>query len=77
MLDPQVFFAPDGQKTALRAIEAVCHRGDPEIGRMVEALNSCSHILEYIISGVSRVPTGFRELPALIIFSSSARGEGI
>jgi len=77
MLDPQAFFAPDGLKIALRAIETVCHRGDPEIAGMVEALNSRSHIFEYIVSGMSRVPIGSCEPPALMIFPSSARGGGI
>jgi len=68
MLDPQAFFAPDGLKIALRAIEAICHRGDPEIAGMVEALNSRSHIFEYIISGMSCVPIGSCEPLALIFF---------
>lgn len=77
MLDPQAFFAPDGLKIALRAIEAICHRGDPEIAGMVEALNSRSHILEYIISGMSCLPIGPCEPPALIIFPTSAQGGGV
>lgn len=51
LLDPQVLDTPDGRAAALRVIEAVCHRGDPEIAGMVEVLNSRSYILEYIISG--------------------------
>lgn len=53
-LDPQALDTPDGLVTALRAIEAVCHRGDPEIVEIVTALNSRPHILEYIISGTLR-----------------------
>ena len=55
MLDPQALSTPDGLTAALRAIEAVCHRGHPEIAGMIEALNSRPFILEYIISGRSRV----------------------
>jgi len=56
MLDPQALDTPDGLATALRTIEAACHRGDHEIAEVVEALNSRSYILEYIISGRLRVP---------------------
>jgi len=74
MVDPQLLDAPDGLTTALRAIEAVCYRGDPEIAEMVLALNSRPHILEYIISGTPRVPTGLFTLPTLIVLLSSAGG---
>ena len=60
ILDAQALDTPDGLATALRAIEAVCHRGDPEIVGMVEALNSRPFILEYIISGTLRVPIAHR-----------------
>ena len=50
-LDPQVLGAPGGLDAALRAIEATCHRGDPEIAGVVAALNGHSYILEYIVSG--------------------------
>ena len=56
ILNPQALDTPDGLAAALRAIEAVCHRGDPEITGMVEALNSRPFILEYIISGTLRAP---------------------
>ncbi|KAF9642213.1 P-loop containing nucleoside triphosphate hydrolase protein, partial [Thelephora ganbajun] len=50
MLDSQVLDTPDGLGTALRAIEAVCHRGDTEIAEMVAALDTRPYILEYVIS---------------------------
>jgi len=56
VLDPQALDTPDGLATALRTIEAACYRGDPEIAGVVEALNSRSYLLEYIISGRLRVP---------------------
>lgn len=55
LFDAQVLGGPDGLTAALPAIEAVCHRGEPEIAGMVETLNSRSYLLEYIISGTSRV----------------------
>ena len=57
MLDPRALEAPDGLNTALCAIEAVCHRSDPEIAEMVAALDSRPYILEYIISGTLRAPS--------------------
>lgn len=51
MLDPRVLATSDGLHTALRGIEEVCYRGDPEIARVISALINQSHILEYIISG--------------------------
>lgn len=75
--DAQALDALDGLQTALHAFEAACHRGDPEIARMVTALNSRPYILEYIISGTLRVPMGSCELPTLSIYPSSARGGGI
>lgn len=76
-LDPQALDAPDGLCTALSSIEAVCHRGDPDIAAMVAALDSRSHILEYMISGTLRVTVGPCVLPALIVSLSSAGGGGI
>ena len=55
MLNPQTLDTPGGLATALRAIEAVCHQGDPEIAEMVEMLNNHSYLLEYIISGTLHV----------------------
>jgi len=77
ILDSQTLDTADGLHTALRTIEAICHRGDPEIVEMVVALNSRSHILEYIISGALRVPTGSCVLPPPIILLSSAGGGGV
>jgi len=68
VLNPQVLDAPDGLATALRAIEAACHRGDSEIAGTVEVLNSRSYLLEYLISGTLRVLNiGSSTLPGLII----------
>jgi hypothetical protein len=78
MLNPRALEAPDGLGAAIRAIEAVCHRGHPEVAGMVAALNSHSdHTLEYIISGTLRVPIRPCALPVLIIPPSSAGGGGI
>ena len=77
LLDSQALDTPDGLTTALRAIEAVCRRGDPEIAEMVAILNSRPHLLEYIISGTLHVNVGRRVLPALITSPSSARGRGL
>ena len=51
ILNARALDTPDGLQTALSVVEAICRRGDPEISGMVAALNSRSHILEYIISG--------------------------
>ena len=67
LLDPQHLETPDGLSTALRAVEAVCRRGDPEIARMVTVLNGRPYILECIISGTLRVPKGPCTLSVLII----------
>ena len=78
MLDPRVLGTPDELNTALRAIEAVCHRGDLEIAEMIAALDSRPHLLEYIISSTLHVSAlGPCLLPALIILSSSARGRSL
>jgi len=77
ILDPQALHASDGLKTALRAIESVCYRGDSEIAEMVEMLNSRSYLLEYIISGMLRMPVGLCALLALIVPPSSFGGGGI
>jgi len=77
VLNPQALHTSDGLQTALRAIEAVCYRGDPEIARMVEVLNSRSCLLEYIISGMLRTLIGLRALPVLIVLPSSFGGRGI
>lgn len=77
MLDPRALDTPDELATALRTIEAVCHRGDPEIAEMIAVLNSHPYVLEYIISGTLRVLTGPCAFPALIVISSSAGGGGI
>jgi len=53
LFNSEALGTPDGLQAAIRAIEAVCHRGDPETATVVEALNNHSHILEYIISGTS------------------------
>jgi len=75
MFDAQALDAPDGLSAALRAAEAVCYRGDPDIAEMVATLNSRAYILEYMISGTLRVDP--RASPALIILFSSAGGGGI
>ena len=77
ILDPRALDTSDGLATALHATEAVCHRGDPEIAETISALNSRPYLLEYIISGTLGVPTGPCALPALIVVSSSAGGEGV
>jgi len=77
ILNPQALNTPGGLQTALRAIEAICYRGDPKIADVVEALNSHSHLLEYIISGTLCVPIGPRTLSALIPLLFSVRGGGI
>ena len=77
VLNPQELHTSDGLKTALRTIEAVCYRGDPEISGMVEVLNSRSFLLEYIISGALCMPVGACALPVLIVLPSSFGGGGI
>jgi len=77
VLNPQAFHTPDGLQTALRAIEAVCYRSDLEIGRMVETLNSRSYLLEYVISGTSRMSTGPCASPGPIFCPSSFGGGDI
>ena len=74
VLDPQAIRTSDGLRTALHAIEAVCYRGDPKIAGMIEALNSQSYLLEYIISGMLCMP---RTLPALILLPSSVGEWGV
>ena len=54
LLDSQALDTPDGFQTALRAVEAVCHQGHLDPTTMIVALESRSHILEYIVSGTSR-----------------------
>jgi hypothetical protein len=76
-LDPHALDAPDGLAAAVRAIEAVCHRGHSEIAEVVAALNSRPYILEYIISGTFPVLTRPYALPMLIISLCSAGGGGI
>jgi len=56
LLDPQALDTPDGLRTAIRVIEAVCHRGGSEIEEMVETLNSRTDVLEYFISGMLSDP---------------------
>ena len=77
LLDSQVLESPDRLATALRVIEGVCYRGDPEMAEMIAALNSRSYILEYIISGTLRVPIDPSPSPALITLPSSAGARGI
>jgi len=77
VLNPQALHTQDGLQTALSAIEAVCYRGDSEIARMVETLNSRSYLLEYIISGTSPISGGHCASLGLIVFPSSSGGGGI
>jgi len=77
MLDPQALDPPDGLSAALHAIEAACYRGDPDIAGVVATLNTRAYILEYIISGASRLTVDPCALPALIILLSSTGGGGI
>jgi len=77
MLDPHALDTPEGLSVALRAIEAICHRGSPDIARMLATLNSRSYLLEYIISGALRVTIGPRTLPMLTVLLSSAGGGGV
>ena len=50
LLKPEVLVVPDGLKTALRAIERVCHHDDSSIMDMILGLSSRPHVLEYILS---------------------------
>ena len=77
IIGPQALDTPGGLQNALRTIETICYRGDPEISRMVEALNGRSYILEYIISGTLRMPVGPCTFPALIVSPSSIGGRGV
>ena len=52
LFSPRALATPDGPQTALRAVEAVCRRGDAEIAAMIATLNDRSHVLEYVISGM-------------------------
>lgn len=76
ILDAQALDTQDGLATALRTIEAVCHRGESEIAEMVSELDSRPYILEYIISGALRFPVGPCALLTLIVLPSSAREGG-
>jgi hypothetical protein len=77
ILNTPALDAPGGVQTALRAIEAVCHRGGLDIAGMVAVLDSRPYILEYIISGMLRAFVSPRALPALTISLSSAGGGGL
>ena len=78
ILDQRALDTPDGLDIALRAIEAVCHQGDPGIAGMVAALSSHSHTLEYILSGMLYLAAiGPCASPALTVPPSSAGGGGI
>lgn len=46
---------PGGLETTLRSIERLCLQTDPAIAAIVSTLDSRSHILEYIFSGVCRI----------------------
>ena len=57
VLSPQALDRPGGVESALQAIESICHRGGPEVARMVIALNaSRSYLLEHLVSSAFRVP---------------------
>lgn len=56
MVDPQLLDTSDGFHNAIRALEGVCHRGDPEIAGAISVLMTRSHILEYIVSGMLCMP---------------------
>lgn len=73
LLDSQALDTPDGLPAALRAIEEACYRGDPEIATMVVALSSRSHILEYIITGMSCAHK-FLRVPIILLSSTGGRG---
>ena len=73
LLDPRALDTPDGLHTALRAVEAVCHRGEPEIAGMVEALSNRSYILEYIISGALTRALRSACITSIDCFAASAR----
>ena len=74
MLNPQTLYGSDGLAAALRKIEPVCYRGDPEATGMIEALSSRPYLLEYIISGVLNASVRLCTSPTLIILSSSVGG---
>ena len=75
LLDVVALDSPDGLETALRSIESVCFQADPAIVEMVMALSSRSHVLEYIFSGMLRVPAAPCEFPVpTCLFVSVGRG---
>ena len=76
VLSPQALDGPRGVDNALRAIEAVCRRGGPEVAQMLIVLIAGrSYLLEHIVSGafcVSIPPCASRAL--IILPSSDGRG---
>ena len=77
LLDVGALDSPRGLETALRSIESMCFQADPAIAGMVTALSSRSHVLEYIFSGMLRVPAVACEFSGPIVFFPSVRRKGI
>jgi len=69
LLDVGALDSPDGLKTALRSVATACFQADPAIAGMVMALNSRSHVLEYIFSGTLRVSAARSEFRGSIVLS--------
>jgi len=69
LLDVGALDSPDGLNTALRSVATACFQADPAIAGMVAALNSRSHVLEYIFSGTLRVSAARSEFPGSIVLS--------
>lgn len=55
ILEPGALVAPGGLRTALDAVQRVCYRDDASIAEMVERLGRRPNVLEYVLSGASRV----------------------
>lgn len=75
MLDVEASKFPAGLETTLRSIESLCLQANPAIAGMVSTLNSRSHILECIFSGVWCLPAGCNRPLLDTSFSSSVLDE--
>ena len=75
LLEPGALVTPGGLLTALDAVQKVCYRDDSSITEMIEGLSRRSNVLEYILSGTSRVcmiAMGLTRRIALVVLGDQA-----
>jgi len=75
LLEPEVLVTPGGLQTALGSIKTVCYHDDSLIMEMVVELNNRPHVLEYILSSMSRFPiltVGLIEQTTLVALDNQA-----